>query len=62
MNFPFPYAVLRISTLYLYVISIGEEFSLVSVTLDHSTAFNHLLFVWFYYILMNANLPAVLHA
>ena len=29
MNFLFPYAVLRISILHLYVVSIGEEFSLV---------------------------------
>ena len=62
MNFPFPYAVLQISTLHLYVISIGGEFSLVSVTLDHSSAFHYVLFVWLHYILMNANLPAALHA
>ena len=60
-NFHFPCAVLQISTLHIYVISMGEEFSLVSVTLDHSSAFHYLLLVWLHYILINANLPATLH-
>ena len=62
MNFPFPDAVLWISTFHFYVVSIGEEFSLVSVTLDHSSAFHYLLVVWLHHILMNANPPAPLHA
>ena len=45
MNFPFTYAVLWISTLHPYVISIGEEFSMVSETLDDSSAYHYFLFI-----------------